>query len=94
MAEVNPYLADTIEAKLTTYPSIKQLRLDLAAVIESSHDNVNKDLLTRFTSVPVTFIEPGRKQRWVFHRHVANAIAAILMALTPSATLSINDFYA
>ena len=81
MAEVNPYLADSIEAKLSTYSSLNQLRLSLATVIEASHDYINEDLLDRFSSVPPTLIEPGRKQRWVFHRCVANAIAGILKGL-------------
>ena len=81
VAEVNPYLADLIEAKLTTYPSAETLVGDLVAVIDSSTRNTLTDAKRRFESAPPTFVEPGHKGRWIFNIEVADRIAALRDAI-------------
>ena len=82
LAEVNPYLADLIESKLTDYPSAAMLTSDLKTVIKLAAHTTDDNLLDRFTGLPPTFIEPGYKDRWVFHEHVAKSIAALLIAIS------------
>ena len=70
--EVNPYLADLIEAKLTSYRA-EALRVDLDEVLAraSLSSSVNERLL------PATFVEPGVKDRYLFNREVAREVAAL-----------------
>ena len=81
LVEVNPYLADLMEAKLTPYPSIEALWRDLDTVVEaSSNDHVNR-LQESFDAAPRTFVEPGHNGRWIFDRNVAARIMAIRNAI-------------
>lgn len=72
-AEVNPYLADLIEAKLTSYDADRLVR-DVAVVLRraacSEPSKLNPNL-------PSTFVEPGTGERWLFNRDVADRIMAI-----------------
>ena len=77
MAEVNPYLADLIEAKLTPYPSTGKLWLDLETVIEEISRDAPTGRQILFPNAPRTFIEPGHNGRWIFNSQVADRIAAI-----------------
>ena len=79
-AEVNPYLADLIEAKLTTYNPDK-LACDLGVIARMTHASTTK---TRhaFSNAPESFIEPGINGRWLFDRPIADRIAAILHAIS------------
>ena len=81
LAEVNPYLADLIEAKLTPYASIETLNFDLNTVIEASNRAVPNSPRNFTTSFPRTFIEPGFKGRWIFDSQVAERIIAIRDAI-------------
>ena len=81
LVEVNPYLADLTEAKLTRYPSIESLWGDLDAVVEASRPNCAICLEDYFQTAPRTFIQPGHKGRWVFNRDVAERIVAIRNAI-------------
>ena len=74
--EVNPYLADLIEAKLHLY-DIDRLVRDLAAVLRIA-DRV--DPASRRSLLPNTFVEPGVKDRWVFNKDVADRILSIALA--------------
>ncbi len=75
--EVNPYLADLIEAKLASY-NADTLRTDFAAVLEGftlyCGDNP-------FPGAPATFVEPGVKGRYVFTRTVASTLAGLRSAI-------------
>ena len=75
--EVNPYLADLIEAKLTCYDNDSLVR-DLAAVLCEA-DQV--DCSARLANLPETFVEPGVDDRWLYDGEVANRILAILQAI-------------
>ena len=74
--EVNPYLADLIEAKVTAY--------DVAALLDDY-----KTLLSRiepfkgdaFPGAPPTFVEPGLSGRYLFSAQVAAQLAGIREAI-------------
>lgn len=80
LVEVNPYLADLIEAKVARYPLIESLWRDLDKVVEASHTSCT-DLEEYFQSAPRTLIQPGRSGRWIFNRNVAERIVAIRNAI-------------
>ena len=81
LGEVNPYLADLIEAKLTPYASTEALNYDLHAVIEASARDVPGDARGRLAFAPRTFIEPGHKGRWIFNGQIADRIVAFRDAI-------------
>jgi hypothetical protein len=77
--EVNPYLADLIEAKLHTYDPDALVR-DLGRVMR----RVRKRSMappTLFRAAPPTFVEPGVNGRWIFDLSVASRVATILAAI-------------
>jgi hypothetical protein len=77
--EVNPYLADLIEAKIST------IDLDAAAaafgrvVVRAQQIAVPAGVL--FPGAPPTFVEPGVKGRYLFPRAIAGRIAAYRVAI-------------
>ena len=81
LVEVNPYLADLIEAKLTPYKPVEQLLEDLDEVIKTSSSGVSDSAICLFATAPSTFVEPGNKGRWIFDRQVAERIAALHNAI-------------
>jgi hypothetical protein len=77
--EVNPFLADLIEAKLTRY-DIQSLARDFSAVISRSKEfKINPERL--MPSAPATFIEPGVDDRWIFDRAVLKRLLAYREAI-------------
>lgn len=74
--EVNPYLADLIEAKLATY-DVNSLLEDYAHVLDTIVD-VEAD---HFPGAPTTFVEPGRGDRYLFSQPVAARIAGLRNAI-------------
>ena len=77
-AEVNPFLADLIEAKLASYNS-DRLASDLGAVIRRATEI---RLTSRtFSYLPKTFVQPGIDDRWLFNRDVAKEIFRIRCAI-------------
>jgi hypothetical protein len=85
--EVNPYLADLIEAKLSAY-NVRELASDLARLVRAAN---KKKLNPRkfFAEGPPTFVEPGLDDRWLFDRPVATRLAAYVDSL-PEVTNPIN----
>lgn len=78
--ELNPFLADLIEAKLTTYdPSEVSAARERIA---SSLATFDPDLQTEYTSAPATLIEPGVNERWIFDAPVMRRIAQYRHAIT------------
>lgn len=73
--EVNPYLSDLIEAKLSSY-NLETLARDAGFVIEYAQDPRNNTGLN-LTAGPQTLIEPGRKNQWVFDKAVAQNILSL-----------------
>ena len=81
LAEVNPYMADLIEAKICPYTSTETLNRDFAAVMEASASYVRGSTRERWASAPLTLVEPGRNGRWIFNAQVADLIIAFLDAI-------------
>lgn len=75
--EVNPFLADLIEAKLTRY-DLPALLADYRAVVDAAAapgpDPARAGL-------PPTFVEPGVGGRWIFGRAVAGRIVVLRDAI-------------
>lgn len=74
--EVNPYLADLIEAKLETY-TVDDLIEDYSQVLENFSDVEG----VCFPGAPDTFVEPGRDKRFVFSAAVAARLAGVRQAI-------------
>lgn len=73
--EVQPFLADLIEAKLTRY-DVPRLRADWLAVLDRCHEQpawAEPDVLP-FLGAPPTFVQPGVQGRWIFNADVASRI--------------------
>jgi len=62
--EVNPFLADLIEAKLTTYLPNRLIRAFRAVVDDAA--NMEPDPSVILAAAPPTFVEPGVAGRWIF----------------------------
>lgn len=75
--EVNPYLADLIEAKLCAYDA-ERLAQDLGTVLRHAS---RMDATPLLATLPATFVEPGMGERWVFNRVVAERILALRLAI-------------
>lgn len=80
--EVNPFLGDLIEAKLTSYDLsgliADRLRLnDLVRMAELLRDR----RAPLFESAPPTFVEPGHAGRWIFNLPIAERIRAFRDAI-------------
>jgi DNA modification methylase len=78
--EVNPYLADLIEAKLAAYDS-DDLARDLGRVLRSAVRRRTRARLTLPDGAPPTLVQPGKDGRWVFDRSIARRLGAILDAV-------------
>lgn len=71
--EVNPYLADLIEAKIVTYDAASLLD-DYAKLIGTA-EVYTGDIL--FPGAPLTFVEPGVGGRYIFSLEIARKLAAL-----------------
>jgi hypothetical protein len=79
MIEVNPFLADLIEAKLTSYdPDV--LARDFGRLVDRASKGPS-NIESVFSQCPPTFVELGVAGRWIFDRSVASRIAAWLEAI-------------
>lgn len=67
--EVNPFLADLIEAKLCRY-DIEQLISDFTLVVDAPIRRVENPL----PNLPPSFVEPGVKGRFIFSHEVASVL--------------------
>lgn len=77
--EVNPFLADLIEAKVCRY-DIERLVSSYARVMESARGtDVSPDPF--FANAPPTFLEPGVDDRFLFSRSVASRLCAYRQAI-------------
>jgi hypothetical protein len=79
LVEVNPFLADLIEAKLTSYDTNKLVR-DLGRIVRLAAAPC--DPKAWFQSAPRTFLEPGVNGRWIFDEVVGERIAAFAGAIS------------
>jgi hypothetical protein len=77
--EVNPFLADLIEAKICRY-DMDQLVKGFVQVAEAAHGKF-ADPDEFLTNLPPTFLEPGVKERYLFSRDVAARFCAYRSAI-------------
>src|SRR5690606_28785521 len=82
--EVNPYLADLIEAKLGQYDTTSLLQ-ELGQIVRTVR-NINSTVHD-LSWLPPSFVEPGVKERWLFEKAVAQRIESYRLAIeqVPSA---------
>lgn len=77
--EVNPFLADLIEAKLSAYDT-ERLQADYFEVL-----NLSKSLHRASTDflkdAPPTLVQPGKDGRWIYPKDVAKRIFALREAI-------------
>lgn len=74
--EVNPYLADLIEAKLSSYDE-DSLLADYLQVIQTAEDIEEN----QFPGAPDTFVAPGRKGKYIFNEGVASKLSGLKRAI-------------
>lgn len=77
--EVNPFLADLIEAKVCRY-DIDQLVSSYAEVMKKARGN-SVPPEPYFSNAPATFLEPGVNERYLFSRAVAGRLCAYRQAI-------------
>lgn len=75
--EVNPFLADVIEAKLASY-SASEVREAWHGVIASLGEHASEQW---WTGAPPTFVEPGVGGRWILDADIAGRIGAYRVAI-------------
>lgn len=73
--EVNPFLADLIEAKLSQYDT-RQLLTDYFAVLRQS-EQLRPSYAKFLEDGPQTLVQPGEGGRWVYPKEVAKRIFAL-----------------
>lgn len=77
--EVNPYLADLAEAKLSTYNTLEVIKFkNLVRQVVDSKPHYFEDL---FQNAPRTFVEPGEEGRYIFNKAVARRICQYRAAI-------------
>ncbi|MEJ0044523.1 MAG: hypothetical protein WDM81_20905 [Rhizomicrobium sp.] len=77
--EVNPFLADLIEAKLRNY-DLRGLLRDYAK-IASAPSATTVELNGFLGSAPPTFVEPGLDDRWLFDKGIARRLLGYRFAI-------------
>lgn len=78
--EVNPFLADLIEAKLSKYDHASLVN-DFAVVVKKMSSRSANLRSIRYESWPTTMVEPGLKGRWIFPRETFRRILTIREAI-------------
>jgi len=77
--EVNPFLADLIEAKLTKY-SLRSLRKDFDDVMSIADPQGIRPRLV-LKDAPPALVQPGSGNRWIFSTGVAQQVLALSAAI-------------
>lgn len=77
--EVNPFLADLTEAKLSVLDASRLLHAK-RALVRKAKKLRTPELLEQY-SLPPTFIEPGVKNRWLFNADIAQVILSYRSAI-------------
>lgn len=80
LIEVNPFLADLIDAKLTDYSGY-DLPSEVTNLLKASAQTF-VSLVTLRDRLPPTFVEPGKDGRWIFSSDAALAIEQLLVAIS------------
>lgn len=79
LVEVNPFLADLIEAKLSDYQDIDLP--SLASRILRRAEKIEVDVGVLKARLPPTFVEPGVKNRWIFSQEVICKIESFRLSI-------------
>ena len=77
--EVNPFLADLTEAKLSVLDAARLLHIK-RSLIRRAKQLRKLELIERYP-LPPTFIEPGVKERWIFNRDISQKILSYRAAI-------------
>jgi hypothetical protein len=91
--EVNPYLSDLIEAKLTQYhlPSLRRCFADIQSAVDSV--DVRTSILNIKSNAPSTFVEPGIDDKFIFFRDVLRRLIAYRQVIDHVKDLSVRRFF-
>src|SRR5262249_38238796 len=76
--EVNPYLADLAEAKVSAY-DVSSVTRDFSKLVRKANA-VSRMAKLVFRDAPPTLVEPGQNGRWIFDRGVAERLASYHVA--------------
>jgi len=87
--EVNPYLADLIEAKLTPIDD-QSARARLEEILATTNEH---DPGSYYEGLPPTFLEPGVNGRYLFPTDLASRIASLLDAILDIEDLALRRFF-
>jgi hypothetical protein len=90
--EVNPFLADLIEAKLSAY-DVKKLANGLGRVLSTRRPPPRKELLARLKHCPKTFIQPGVEGRYLFSREVAAEISLLYQRISRTRDANVKRLF-
>ena len=89
--EVNPFLADLIEAKLAKY-DFPRLVKAFAAVMQAGR-TARPKLSVVFAQAPATLIEPGLNGRYIFGSRLARRLAGFRCAIDEVKDPAIRRFF-
>jgi DNA modification methylase len=89
--EVNPFLADLIQAKLTHYDA-DHLASELGELERRLGQKVLRSAID-VEHLPETFVEPGRNGRWLFHSHVADELGRLMAAISQVRNVEERRFF-
>jgi len=78
--EVNPFLADLIEAKLSTYDR-QSLLNDYCEVLETTNSTKFDLRSVRYEEWPATMVEPGVGGRWIYPKETFRTILSLRDAI-------------
>ena len=87
--EVNPFLSDLIEAKLTPIES-QTAATHLADILATSNAH---DPESYYCTAPPTFVEPGVKERYLFSYDVASRLASLLDEILAIEDVGLRRFF-
>lgn len=90
LIEVNPFLADVIESKVTAYGNFDIPSTAKSLLQKSSEIRISKSQLR---GLPPTFVEPGKSGRWLFNYSAIVAIEQIRLAILDLTNLDQQRFF-
>lgn len=91
LIEVNPFLADLIEAKLSSYEGI-EFHLEMARILGRANAMTMTVEKVR-GRLPPTFVEPGVGGRWLFSRTLAKEIEKLRLAIEGCRKSEVRRFF-
>ncbi len=91
LIEVNPFLADLIEAKFADYSAFN-LPLETTRLMDKA-DLIEVKIATLRERLPPTFVEPGVNERWIFGRSAAKMIEKLRLAIEKVKPLTLKRLF-